>query len=56
MATLGASAGIRPGGGGDLHVHVHSPAVITGERELIRVIETAYARVGRAGTYVRAAS
>lgn len=50
----GASSG-RPvfGGGsaGATHIHIHTPAVITSDRQLLGLIEQAKRRVGAAGTF-----
>jgi hypothetical protein len=45
------STGAAPSG----DVHIHTPSVITSDRELTRLIDRARSRTGRSGTYVRPA-
>jgi len=43
----------RGGGGGGGDIHIHTPAIITNERQLVQIIDRAESRVGSARTYVR---
>lgn len=46
------SQAVLRGVGGGTHIHVHTPAVITGDRDLARLIDQAMTRLGRSGAYV----
>jgi phage-related protein len=54
--TARIPSAVRPGGGGrgsgGGDVHIHTPAVITNERQLVQIIDRARSRVGSARTYV----
>jgi F0F1-type ATP synthase assembly protein I len=48
--AAGSGRGAAAGGG---DVHIHTPAVITNERQLVQIVDRAEYRVGSARTYVR---